>query len=547
MSLLSMREPAAKRPFEELEAIRESLMECRSTDAVIRIDADGFIVSPQADDLTSRLTSTQRPRLLAGLVRSFKELTGVSQRIADAHAARDEAEVSKVARIVAIVPTFEREDEIDKAVESLLLQTRPIDRIAVVINGPGESAEAFNRLKWLAVAFPEQLRVVCPPSINGRDAGGASKGSKVGALNWAYRYFLAKGDFDFMLGVDADVVADEEMVHHLEDDLLRRARAGGVRARYSFKIPSREVMKGKSTQLVYGQRHEFTKKELDDALQGNTAHILGGQATLFDVPALREVARISDGYVPWSDKTLVEDAELTRKFEQLGYRPAVSARARAWTGLMYTPHAWQKQRRKWQDGHLMDMTRDFRPVQDFRRWKEQIGLGWNLLLRVLFALVVTMSFALDTLTLSPLWLIPLGIVTAQSLIIALKTPSRSLREVVRALLYIPGEIYYLRTLSVWLDSVIVVTLNVRRDGWGNQAAAESGQKKTAISGWILILTAVTVPIAGLLVLERFIAPDIMAAIVAYGWYVVTAMTAFSVVAMLWFIIRVLRSWRTLNP
>lgn len=245
--------------------------------------------------------------------------------------------------------------------------------------------------------------------------------------------------------------------------------------------------------------------------------------------------------------TLVEDAELTRAFERLGYRPAVSTRARAWTGLMPTTNAWQKQRRKWQDGHLADMTRDFRPAQDFRRWKEQIGLGWNLLLRVLFAVVVTMSLALDTLELTLLWLVPLGVVTVQSLLIALKIPNRSLREIVSALWYVPGEIYYLRTLSVWLDSVIIVTLNVQRDGWGNQSAAEAAQKKTAISGWLIILAAVAVPIASLLVLERFIAPDIMLAIVNYGWYTVTAMTAISVLTMLWFILRVLHSWRTLNP
>src|SRR5690606_30195082 len=140
----------------------------------------------------------------------------------------------------------------------------------------------------------------------------------------------------------------------------------------------------------------------------------------------------------------------------------------------------------------------------------------NLLLRVLFVVVVSMSLALDTLELTPLWAIPLAVVTFQSLLIAMKTPNRSLREIVNALAYIPGEIYYLRTLSVWLDSVIVVILNISRDGWGNQAAAESAQKKTATSGWIIIIAAVATPIASLLVLERFIAPDVMATMIGYG-------------------------------
>lgn len=498
------------------------------------------------DGVSGMVIPKSAPKRLPGRLHTLSDKIHLRSRLAEVHN-KQRAEASgqsRYARIVAIIPTFEQENEIDKSVESLLLQSRPIDAIVVIVNGPGESADAMNRLWWLANEFPERLKVAMPPSINGRDMMGKSNGSKVGALNWAYREFVMHGDFDFVLGMDADVVADHDMVHQLELDALRYAHAGGVRARYSFKPPSN--MEGKSASLIAGQRHEFTKKEIDDALHGR-AHILGGQATLFDVAALKKAAQLTNGYVPWSDDTLVEDAELTRVLEKLDYHPRVSCRARAWTGLMFTAYTWQKQRRKWQDGHLIDMTKDFHPWQDRRRWREQFALGWNLLLRVLFAVVLATSVALDRFRFSPLWLVPLGVVAVQSYLIALKTPNRSLREIIRALLYIPGEVYYLRTLSVWLDSFIFVILNISRDGWANQVAAESGQKKTAISGWILILTAVAVPTAGLLTVERFIAPDIMGTLVTYGWWTVSAMTILSVLSMLWFIVRVLRRWRTLCP
>lgn len=548
MASIVVYEPRQRRSDEALDQIRENLIELRSVEPIVTIDNDGFII-PAEPLRGAPATPKQRSRTIAGMVRSLKERAGIQRSIESAHMARaiEESETVHFARIVAVIPTYETESRIDKSVESLLLQSRSVDKIVIIINGPGNSAEAFNSLKWLVVAFPQQLMVVRPEEINGKDFSGKSKGSKVGALNWAYRRFVANGEYEFMLGMDADVVADDEMVHHLEEDLLRQARAGGVRARYSFLIPPREEMKGKSMQLAYGQRREFAKKEIDDALNKNVAHILGGQATLFEIQALRDAARVTEGRVPWSDNTLVEDAELTRTFESLGYRPRVSTRARAWTGLMLTTNAWQKQRRKWQDGHLTDMTRDLRPRKDFRRWKEQFGLGWNLLLRVLFFVVVTMSLALDRLEMTPLWIVPLAVVSVQSLIISLKTPNRSLREIVNALWYIPGEIYYLRTLSVWLDSVIIVMLNISRDGWSNQAAAESAMKKTATSAWIIIIAAVTLPVTALLVLERFISHDLMATIITYGWAVVTLMTAISVVSMLWFIGRVLRDWRTLNP
>ena len=549
MASIVVYEPRQRRSDEMLDQIRENLIESKSVEPIVRIDQDGFII-PAEPTRSEPPVRKRRPNAIAGLVRTISERAWIQRRIEAANMARaieEEEEDIQVARIMAIIPTYETESKIDKSVESLLLQSRTVDKIVVIINGPGNSANAFNSLKWLVVAFPNQLMVVRPEEINGKDASGKSKGSKVGALNWAYRRFLANGNYEFMLGMDADVIADEDMVHHLEEDLIRQARAGGVRAKYSFLIPSREEMKGKSMQLAYGQRREFAKKEIDDALNKNVAHILGGQATLFEIQALRESARITEGRVPWSDNTRVEDAELTRTLESLGYRPRVSTRARAWTGLMLTTNAWQKQRRKWQDGHLMDMTRDLRPRQDFRRWKEQFGLGWNLLLRVLFFVVVTMSLALDMLVMTPLWIVPLAVVAVQSILISLKTPNHSLREIISSLWYLPGEIYYLRTLSVWLDSVIIVMLNISRDGWSNQVAAESAKRKTAASAWLIILAAVTVPVTGLLVLERFISRDLMASIVTYGWTTVTLMTAISVICMLSFIVRVLRDWKTLNP
>lgn len=292
-------EPMALLSSDELNNVRKSLEESRDVDSKIKFDEKGFVV------LVTPATREPQPekrkiQLIAGLVRSFPEKARVQRAIKAARIAHEaeEANVSKTPCIIAIIPTYETEAKIDKLVESLLLQSRRIDEIVVIINGPGNSVEALNRLKWLAIAFPGQLKVWWPEEINGKDTSGKSRGSKVGALNWAYRRFLASGKYEFMLGVDADVVANENMVHHLEEDLLRQARAGGVRAKYSFEVPPEEEMKGISRQLFYGQRREFTKKEIDDALQGNAAHILGGQATLFDINALREAASVTNGRVP---------------------------------------------------------------------------------------------------------------------------------------------------------------------------------------------------------------------------------------------------------
>ena len=451
------------------------------------------------------------------------------------------------ARILAIVPTFEKEDEIDKTVVSLLLQTRRIDKIVVVINGPGKSNVAYDTVWPFAHEFRDRLVVERPAALNGYNETGVSKGSKVNTLNWLYRRYIQIGDYDFVLGIDADIDADKDMVYYLESDLTRRVSAAGVMARYSFKIPLKRSMRGKSLSLVYGQRHEFAATGIKQQLSGFKSDILGGQATLFRTKALREAAQVTDGGVPWDQESLVEDAQLTRTLQKLGYATATSRKARAWTGLMYTPLAWQRQRRKWQDGHFNDMIRDFQPWGDRHRWTDQFALGWNLSLHILFAVVLITSIAINKFEFSPLWILPIALAIIQSVLVAIKIPERTSREVIRSLLFIPGEIYYIRTLAVWLDSALVTIVNIRRDGWGNQQRAESAQRSSAISSWLLILSTITLPSVALLMANRILPDETMGNIVTYLWYTVTILTIGSSFSMARFILRILRNYRTIAP
>lgn len=535
MSGYTMMKPKERRSQEVLEEIDRVLREHKfGTEIPVQVRHGGIIEPLTRSKRSQNLTKKNQPvdKSVKARLEKIKNET-----IGD----------TNYARILAIVPTFEKEDEIDKTVISLLMQTRQIDQIVVVINGPGESDIAYEKLLPLIREFRDQLIVERPESLNGRNDNGSSKGSKVNALNWMYWRYVQMGDFDFILGVDADIEADKDMVHYLEADLIRRVKAAGVMARYSFKIPSKKNMRGKSLSLIQGQRHEFAVTGIKHQLRGNKSDILGGQATLFRAKALREAAQVTDGGAPWDQESLVEDAELTRTLQKLGYSTATSTKARAWTGLMYTAHAWQRQRRKWQDGHFDDMIRDFQPWVDRRRWVDQLALGWNLALRVLFSVVLIASFALNKFDFHPIWFIPVALSIIQSVLVTTKIPNRTFREVIRSFFFIPGEIYYIRTLAVWLDSALVTIANVRRDGWGNQQRAESAQRTTAISSWMLILSAITLPTIALFIANRVLPDDTMANILTYLWYTVTILTVGSTVSMARFILRILRNYRTLAP
>ncbi len=539
MNEYTMLKPKERRPRDVIEEIDRVIREDRPGAVTPVIIRHGGIVEPltraKRTKVRNKKTADSQTDRQKAIKRRIDKATGMT-RAQIVHA-----------RIIAIIPTYEKEKDIDKTVISLLLQSRQVDQIIVLINGPGESDAAYNAILPLVDEFRDQLIVERPYELNGRAEDGTSLGSKVRALNWMYWRYIQMGDYDFVLGVDADVEADKDMVHHLETDLIRRVKAAGVMARYSFKIPSGKNMRGKSLSLIHGQRHEFAVTGIRQQLRGYRSEILGGQATLFRAKALREAAQVTDGGVPWDSDSLVEDAQLTRTLQKLGYTNATSAEARAWTGLMYTAHAWQRQRRKWQDGHFTDIIRDFNPLIDRRRWLNQLALGWNLTLRILFFVVLITSIALNQFLLSPFWLIPIGLAIVQSILVATKIPNRTFREVLRSIMFIPGEIYYVRTLAVWLDSALLATANVQRDGWGNQHKAESATQRTAVSSWILIISAVAVPTVGLFMLNRFVSPEVMSNILTSLWLVVSVLTIGSVISMAYFIFRILRNYRTLAP
>ena len=503
-----------------------------SVDEKIRSHIKGQVLPEPMSYVSGTLV---QPNLIPGRRMTEMFLALVKERIKLIRQTQTQTD-QRTAKIIAIVPTYETESGIGETIDSLLKQTRPIDLIVICVNGPGDSDVAYRT----ALPYASYFRNVIIDRPN-------SLAGKVNTLNWMYRKYIQTGGFDFVLGIDADIEADPDMVFHLDTDLIRRKRAAGVMARYSFRVP--EEMKGKSRSLVYGQRHEFAMTGIKHQLKKDTSEILGGQATLFRADALISAAEITDGDLPgpWDARSKVEDAELTRTFQSLGYETATSRSARAWTGLMYTASTWQKQRRKWQDGHLEDMMRDFHPWLDRRRWFEQFAMGWNLSIRVMFAALLATSISLDRFVFLPLWLIPMGLAIVQSLLVALKIPNRRLGEVVRSLFFIPGEIYYVRTLSVWLDSVIVALLNVKRDGWKNQAAAEESKKKSAVSVWMIILVAVLAPTT-LFVFASKVLPGQVEDVLLLGlWTLLSAMTIGSIIVMTYTILRIVRNFRNLAP
>lgn len=394
--------------------------------------------------------------------------------------------------LVAVIPAYTKEDRLNTALQSLVDQSIKLDWILVLLNGPDPKNGQMSVAETQAREFAAKYSNI---EILKLDQAG-----KVNALNHSYNYinskiwsFKAKGidlSIPHALYLDADVRCEPNMVESLLEEIQDNPQAGGVMAKYNFEFIEDRRYSAFEKSFLYAQRAEFAMKTIKQQARRRT-EILGGQATLFRFEALHQAAEIGYRKLPWSPNTKVEDAELTRVLQTLGYKTLTSVKARAWVDAMLNAHSWVKQREKWQDGHLEDLSLETNLVRDRYRLSEQFALGWNLIIRMIFVAVLTTGvimnkIRLDDYKLLSLALIPIFLSIMLSFSVAKRIPKVGVWEIARSLLYLPGEIYYLRILAVWLGSISMLFFGLSRDGWGNQAAAESSNRKTNILSWMIL-------------------------------------------------------------
>lgn len=457
--------------------------------------------------------------------------------------------------ITAVVPAHNEERDIAKTLASLVLQSRPVDRIVVVVNGSTDKTAEIVRM--FVESFPDMVTCVENPTYIGRGGRRREVRSKVAALNYAWQVFVTKqpmqqGTEEYLLGLDADVVLDKNVVEQLEktlDDDADDQKIGGVRATYGFVSPDKADLRTRS--LVAGQQLDFASSELKDQLRhGNRVTILGGQATLFRRSALETVSKANKGKGPWNADSLVEDAYITRQLEANGYHGTVNQYAHVTVGAMFTPHAWWSQRRKWQNGHIIDVASEKHFALDRARWAQQFALGFNWLLRVLFVMLLSVSLATHAYVFSWLWLVPLGLASLQGTLTASRMTNRSGWLILRAATYVLPEVYVWKTLAVWLASLkkaflaFVNTGRIDQSDWIRQAKAESSAKVGSWAMWLTIVCSALIP-TGAVMAIGFVFPATIDSILRYGWLILAVMSIISSAFMTIKIIRIVKNYRHL--
>jgi biofilm PGA synthesis N-glycosyltransferase PgaC len=471
--------------------------------------------------------ATDRVQLLA---RGADEVRDISSLVPADFAGRHADEERRHATISCIIPAYNEEDTIADVLTSLLAQTRLPDVIHVIVNNTdddtAEIARRFEGEHHRTVRGEPFRTVVYVHDI------GTNPDKKVGALNFGFE--LVKDEYDFLLGVDGDTVADRRAVEFLEAEIASDPRIGGISAIYSVdEAPVKGLI---ARFLTSGQRAQFAAFNLDNLLRGRNMAVLGGQFSIFSMLALEEVRRHNRQKTPWVNDSEVEDSLLSLQIKNLGFVTKISAFARADVGGMSTLRALDGQQVKWNFGAIDLMWPGNRgntagqPLHpNLRlRWAENFAMVTNIITRIGFLLLLAASLSIHAYVFSPIWLIPPAIAILLNLRIALSMKGRSGRDIAFALFGIPAEIYMWVRMGHFLRAWVKFFSKTNTDNWAAQAAAEKGKGSAYLMPLVLtVALSATVLYAWL---QQPVA--IQSAILSIGWPALYIATVVQTVVML---------------
>jgi cellulose synthase/poly-beta-1,6-N-acetylglucosamine synthase-like glycosyltransferase len=437
-------------------------------------------------------------------------------------------------RIAAILPAYNEEDSIAATITSLLNQTRPPEAVFVLVNNSSDDTyfvarefDGTHRVTRRDVDYATTVRTL--------DLGEVPD-KKVGALN--YGWALAK-DFDYILGVDADTVLDRRCVQHLTEEMMDDSRIGGISAIYGF---DQTVARGPLQHfLVRSQRFQFAGFNMDNLLRSRNMAVLGGQCSLLNVAAMRRTMVENHQDAPWVVDSEIEDSLLSLQLRSAGFRTKISAKARAAVGAMTTVRALDAQQVKWNAGGVeLILEKPLHPNLRLR-WRENLGMVANLVSRVLFLALVAGALSMHAFEFSWWWSLPPVVSVLLNLRIATSMQGWTARDVLYALVFVPGEVYMLMRGVHFVKAWAQVLTRTERDNWAAQASAENGGGASAsvFFGILGVAAAAAATAWGWLQLDVAWRSGML----TVGWTVLAVLTILQTVAMLRKLFRRQRGFR----
>lgn len=284
-------------------------------------------------------------------------------------------------RVVALVPAHNEEEHIGATIESLLRQTRPLDRIVVVADN------CTDRTVSIAGSY-ESVEVIETVGNTARKAGALNQG-----LDHVGR------DYAYLVQMDADTELDERFVEEALGELETDPDLGGVCSRF--------FAKDTTGFLRLLQAMEYVRYDYVRHFRQGKVSVLSGTGVVFRMSALPPGK-------PWPEESLVEDFALTLSLKRRGWKVKAGDRAVVYTDTMPTLRAFWRQRLRWLRGTFEELHREGWQTYTQRDILMQFLSVGAIGLRFLWlaAIVATILLSGDF-DFAPFWILPTLVIAAE--------------------------------------------------------------------------------------------------------------------------------------
>ena len=359
-------------------------------------------------------------------------------------------EIKELPPISILVPAYNEGRVLERALTSLMQLEYPEYEVLVIDDGSTDDTLAIAS-EWEGRRGPGHFRVITKPN-----------GGKATALNAG----IDHSSHPLILCMDADSYLEPRALlkaaRHFSDPAVG-AVAGNV------KVENRGRIVTKLQALEYIEGLNMPRRA-----QGfiSAVNIVPGPIGLFRREALEEIG----GY---DTDTFAEDADLTLKIMEVGWRVQYEDESIAWTEA---PESWRdltQQRYRWTRGILQAIRKRkgiyLRPFPDFPLWISTVQLGFEALVwpvmnvfAHLFFAIIAVLFGAGELILY--WMILLTLLDLVAALVTVSMEEESLSLVPMALIYRFVFILFLDVVKMFATMEELFRLDM---GWGKLERLEN--------------------------------------------------------------------------
>lgn len=352
-------------------------------------------------------------------------------------------EIKELPPVSILIPAYNEGRVLERALTSLMRLQYPEYEVLVIDDGSTDDTLELAT-SWEGQRGPGHFRVITKPN-----------GGKASALNAG----IAHSSHPLVMCMDADSYLDPRALitaaRHFTDPSVG-AVAGNV------KVENRGGMLTRLQALEYIEGLNMPRRA-----QGFIAavNIVPGPVGLFRREALEEVR----GY---DTDTFAEDADLTLKILEIGWRVEYEDQSIAWTEAPDTWRDLTQQRYRWTRGILQAIRKRkgiyLRPVPDFPLWVSTVQLGFealvwpvmNVLAHLFFAIIAILFGAGELIV---YWMILLTLLDLVAALVTISMEEESLALVPMALIYRFVFILFLDVVKMLATMEELFRLDM---GWG---------------------------------------------------------------------------------